>query len=139
MYFLQDPKRPYFHPLKEHRTWCPWSKSSHQVNASDKSTDVNSSPIGQSMSPYRNGTNQEPGWKKVLLMLLPELSPNKSLADIARTVSLMAELYCINYDKLTFSRNNGSVQKKIICCVKCHSGNFIIEKKLYVHVTDILV
>ena len=87
LFFSQDPKRPFFHPLNEHRTWCPWSKASHPVNISDKPADVNSSPICQSMSPYRNGTNQEPGWKKVLLMLLPELSPTKSLADIARTVS----------------------------------------------------
>ncbi len=86
---LQKDRRPYFHPLKEHRTWCPWNKASRPINSQELSTSAVPSPPGQTMSPYRNGAANEEvaGWKKILFMLIPELSPNKSLTDIAKTVS----------------------------------------------------
>ncbi len=75
--------------VNEHRAWCPWSRGSQRIRKQDTHlrADATVSPIGQSMSPDRNDVPEIPGWQKVLEMLLPKLSPQKSLIEEARTVS----------------------------------------------------
>ena len=86
---LQEPKKKYFDVVKEHRSWCPWSRGSQQIRKQDThlQADATVSPIGQTMSPDRTAVPLVPGWQKVLEMLLPKLSPQKSLLEEARTVS----------------------------------------------------
>ncbi len=68
-----------FHPVQEHRSWCPWindrtltpSEDISQSDESTKSTEIDNTA----------------GWKRLMYVLLPEANPNRSISQQAKNVS----------------------------------------------------